>query len=68
MIYLILCYLPVIGWIQDMTNYTIMLHYLNITTYLTTISWIIQNYFKKRKKKKRNEIKEGIGECQQSLN
>ncbi|XP_050581959.1 uncharacterized protein LOC126918291 isoform X1 [Bombus affinis] len=41
---------PIVGWIRDVTsNYTIMLHFLNIFTYLTVISWWLEIYLTKRK-------------------
>ncbi|KOC62834.1 Monocarboxylate transporter 14 [Habropoda laboriosa] len=44
---------PVVGWIRDITaNYAIMLHCLNIFTYLTVISWSLEICFTKREAKK----------------
>ncbi|KAK2585103.1 hypothetical protein KPH14_008615 [Odynerus spinipes] len=43
---------PVVGWIRDSTNYTIMLHFLNIFTYLTAISWITEDCLRKRQRKR----------------
>ncbi|XP_034189364.2 uncharacterized protein LOC117608408 isoform X1 [Osmia lignaria lignaria] len=49
---------PIVGWIRDVTsNYTIMLHCLNLFTYLTTISWLLEIYFVKRKSEKLMEKK-----------
>ncbi|CAK9826588.1 Monocarboxylate transporter 13 [Anthophora retusa] len=44
---------PVVGWIRDITtNYGIMLHCLNILTYLTAISWSLEICITKRRAKK----------------
>ncbi|XP_076766349.1 uncharacterized protein LOC143433101 [Xylocopa sonorina] len=44
---------PVIGWVRDITsNYAIMLHCLNVFTFLTTISWLLEMYLTRRKLKK----------------
>ena len=49
---------PIVGWIRDVTsNYMIMLHCLNLFTYLTTISWLLEIYFVKRKSEKLMEKK-----------
>ncbi|CAK9818582.1 Monocarboxylate transporter 13 [Anthophora plagiata] len=43
---------PVVGWIRDITtNYAIMLHCLNIFTYLTAISWSLEICITKRRTK-----------------
>ncbi|XP_071864045.1 uncharacterized protein isoform X1 [Bombus fervidus] len=47
---------PIVGWIRDVTlNYAIMLHVLNIFTYLTAISWWLEIYFTKRKSTRAEE-------------
>ncbi|XP_043262141.1 uncharacterized protein LOC122402966 [Colletes gigas] len=44
---------PLVGWIRDITsNYAILLHSLNVFTFLTVISWSLEMYFTKRKSKK----------------
>ncbi|XP_031844862.1 uncharacterized protein LOC116432331 [Nomia melanderi] len=50
---------PVIGCIRDITsNYTIMLHFLNILTFFTTITWCIETYITRRKSKMATATKE----------
>ncbi|XP_053999521.1 uncharacterized protein LOC128887541 isoform X1 [Hylaeus anthracinus] len=49
---------PVVGWIRDITSdYGIMLHCLNVFTFLTVISWSLEIYFTKRKSRKAMENK-----------
>ncbi|CAL7933771.1 unnamed protein product [Xylocopa violacea] len=44
---------PLIGWIRDITlDYGAMLHCLNVFTFLTTISWLLEMHFTRRKLKK----------------
>lgn len=41
-----------LGWIRDaVDNYIITLHILNILTYVTAISWMLEDFFSSRKKK-----------------
>ncbi|XP_068970748.1 uncharacterized protein [Bombus flavifrons] len=50
---------PIVGWIRDVTsNYAIMLHFLNIFTYLTVISWWLEIYFTERKSTTAEEEKD----------
>ncbi|XP_017765310.1 PREDICTED: uncharacterized protein LOC108554513 isoform X1 [Eufriesea mexicana] len=50
---------PLVGWIRDTTSdYAVMLHCLNIFTYLTVISWTIEICFMKWKSKKIAQEKE----------
>lgn len=50
---------PIVGWIRDVTsNYAIMLHFLNIFTYLTVISWWLETYFTERKSTTAEEEKD----------
>lgn len=40
---------PIVGVIKDTFNYPVTLHYLNIFTYLTVISWTLEGWYSKRK-------------------
>ncbi|XP_046978689.1 uncharacterized protein LOC124544261 [Vanessa cardui] len=42
---------PVVGWIKDGASTTVILHCLNIFTWLTAISWGTEKYFIARKQK-----------------
>lgn len=42
-----------LGWIRDATDYTVTLHCLNITTYLTAISWGLEKLYRVRQEKKK---------------
>lgn len=42
-----------LGWIRDATDYTVTLHCLNITTYLTAISWGLEKLYRIRQEKKK---------------
>lgn len=39
---------PIVGVIKDTFNYPVTLHYLNIFTYLTVISWTLESWYRKR--------------------
>jgi hypothetical protein len=39
------------GWIRDATNYAVTLHCLNITTYVTAISWGLEKLYCLRKER-----------------
>lgn len=42
----------VLGWIRDaVDNYVITLHILNIMTYITAISWTVDDIMRKRKER-----------------
>ena len=50
---------PVVGWIRDVTSdYAVMLHCLNIFTYLTVISWSSEICYVKRKSRETEEEKQ----------
>ncbi|CAH1175768.1 unnamed protein product [Phaedon cochleariae] len=55
---------PVVGWIREQVgSYVYTLHILNILTYLTAISWTIDSWMTKRKKK----IEDGVKKDQQMI-
>ncbi|XP_066583840.1 monocarboxylate transporter 13-like [Prorops nasuta] len=40
---------PLVGWVRDISgNYTFTLHFLNLFTYLTVISWTLEIYWNKK--------------------
>lgn len=44
---------PIVGWIRDTTgDYSMMLHSINIFTYLTVISWVVEIQLTKRRARK----------------
>lgn len=43
---------PVVGVIKDTFNYPVTLHYLNLFTYLTVISWTLESYCRSKKERK----------------
>nr|XP_003702375.1 PREDICTED: uncharacterized protein LOC100881817 isoform X1 [Megachile rotundata] len=48
---------PVVGWIRDATsNYMLMLHFINVFTFLTTLSWLLEMYITKRRSKKLADV------------
>ena len=52
---------PVVGWIRDSTsNYSTMLHFLNIFTFSTVISWSLEINITKRKSRSVIEKKETL--------
>lgn len=40
---------PIVGVIKDTFNYPVTLHYLNIFTYLTVISWTLEGFYRRRR-------------------
>ncbi|XP_053600311.1 uncharacterized protein LOC128669475 isoform X2 [Plodia interpunctella] len=46
---------PVVGWIKDHTSTGVLLHSLNILTYITAISWGIEKFMRARQRKALNE-------------
>lgn len=47
------CVGPIVGWLRDsLGDYAVTLHCLNIFTYMTVISWTIESWCSKRRKRK----------------
>lgn len=43
---------PIVGVIKDTFNYPVTLHYLNVFTYLTVISWTLEGVYRRRTERK----------------
>lgn len=43
---------PIVGVIKDTFNYPVTLHYLNVFTYLTVISWTLEGVYRRRRERK----------------
>ncbi|XP_013185533.2 uncharacterized protein LOC106131089 isoform X1 [Amyelois transitella] len=46
---------PLVGWIKDNASTGVLLHSLNILTYLTAVSWGLEKYIRTRRQKVSNE-------------
>lgn len=53
------CVGPIVGWLRDsLGDYAITLHCLNIFTYLTIISWLLEAWYTNSRRKKDNNRQE----------
>ncbi|XP_046599068.1 uncharacterized protein LOC107222432 [Neodiprion lecontei] len=58
---------PVVGWVRDTTgDYTLMLHFLNVFTFMTSISWITEKWITKWRQRKRIAEEECTGDVEKS--
>ncbi|XP_046748817.1 uncharacterized protein LOC124412739 [Diprion similis] len=56
---------PVVGWVRDTTgDYTLMLHFLNFFTFMTSISWITEKWVTIWRQRKRTVEKECTGDVE----